>query len=50
MSRSEIVKYIEDCGIIAVIRLDDTKKIMKVIDSLNKGGVKVKVTIKVKKA
>ena len=40
MNRAEIVKQIEESGIIAVIRLSDTEKLNKIITALSKGGVK----------
>ena len=40
MNRAEIVKQIENSGIIAVIRLSDTEKLNKIISALSKGGVK----------
>ena len=40
MDRNEIIKIIEDSGIVAVIRLNDIEKLEKIIDSISKGGVK----------
>jgi 2-dehydro-3-deoxyphosphogluconate aldolase / (4S)-4-hydroxy-2-oxoglutarate aldolase len=40
MSRLEILRQIEESGILAVIRLNDTKKLNNIIDALSKGGVK----------
>lgn len=40
MNRAEILKQIEESGIIAVIRLNDTKKLNDIIQALSKGGVK----------
>ena len=40
MKRTEIVKEIEETGIVAVLRLDDDKKLPKIIDSLAAGGIK----------
>lgn len=38
--RNDVVQQIEECGIIAVIRLSDTKKLTDLIAALLKGGVK----------
>ena len=40
MNRKEILNIIEDSGIVAVIRLNDTSKIEYIIDALGGGGVK----------
>lgn len=39
MNRQEIVRRLEEGGIIAVIRLSDTKRVSSIIDALSKGGV-----------
>jgi 2-dehydro-3-deoxyphosphogluconate aldolase/(4S)-4-hydroxy-2-oxoglutarate aldolase len=39
MSREEIVKSLVDCGAVAVIRLADSSKLIKVAEALYKGGV-----------
>lgn len=38
--RSDIVKRIEACGVIAVIRMDNTDKLQQVIAAISDGGVK----------
>ena len=38
--RRNIVNQIEECGIVAVIRLDDTKKLQNIISAISDGGVK----------
>ena len=40
MNRQEIVNEIEQTGIVAVLRLDDDKKLPKIIESLAAGGIK----------
>lgn len=40
MDRNEVLKIIEDSGIVAVIRLNDVAKLEKIIDSISRGGVK----------
>ncbi len=37
--RDEILSGIIDSGVIAVIRMDDTKKLFQVIDTIHKGGI-----------
>ena len=39
MSRDEIVKSLINCGAVAVIRLSDSSKMIKVAEALYKGGV-----------
>lgn len=39
MSRDEIVKSLIDCGAVAVIRLADSSKLIKVAEALYKGGI-----------
>ena len=39
-SRSEVVSAIEACGVIAVIRLQDSSKLRAVVDALAAGGVR----------
>jgi len=39
-SRSQVVSAIEDCGVVAVIRLQDPSKLGAVIDALAAGGVR----------
>ena len=39
MSRIEIVKQMLDCGAVAVIRMSDTQKLMKVAEAVCKGGI-----------
>lgn len=41
MSRKEIVQKISDLGVVAVIRLQDASKLMKVVEAIRQGGVKV---------
>lgn len=40
MSRLEVVRGIEDCGVVAVIRMKDGDKLRFVIDALLEGGVR----------
>lgn len=39
-SRSQVVSAIEDCGVVAVIRLQEPSKLRAVIDALAAGGVR----------
>lgn len=39
MKREEIVNKIKELGVVAVIRMSDTEKLKKVIDSIYKGGI-----------
>ena len=39
MSRIEIVKQMLDCGAVAVIRMSDSQKLMKVAEAVCKGGI-----------
>ncbi len=39
MSRTEIIQALIDSGAIAVIRMSDTKKLLKVADAIVKGGI-----------
>ncbi|MDD8017694.1 MAG: bifunctional 4-hydroxy-2-oxoglutarate aldolase/2-dehydro-3-deoxy-phosphogluconate aldolase [Bacteroidota bacterium] len=41
MSRKETVQKISELGVVAVIRLQDAKKLVKVVDAIKQGGVKV---------
>ncbi|MBN2012814.1 bifunctional 4-hydroxy-2-oxoglutarate aldolase/2-dehydro-3-deoxy-phosphogluconate aldolase [candidate division KSB1 bacterium] len=38
--RQDIVRRIEECGVIAVIRMDNTEKLQQVIEAISEGGVK----------
>lgn len=40
MERQQLLKEIEDSGIIAVIRLSDVSKLQHIIDAISKGGVR----------
>ena len=40
MNRTEILKSIEESGIVAVIRLNDVAKLQNIISALAKGGIK----------
>jgi 2-dehydro-3-deoxyphosphogluconate aldolase/(4S)-4-hydroxy-2-oxoglutarate aldolase len=40
MNRIETLQRLADCPVIAVIRMNDTSKLMKVIEALSDGGVK----------
>jgi hypothetical protein len=39
-TRGEVVRAIEQCGVVAVIRLQDPQKLRGVIDALMAGGVR----------
>lgn len=41
MTRQEIVSFIEENGVVAVIRLGDTKKMFDILQALKNGGVRV---------
>jgi len=49
--RQQIVQRIEDCGVVAVIRLQDSEKLKALVDALGAGGVKaLEVTMTVPRA
>ena len=51
MSRNEIVNSLIDAGVVAVIRLSDASKLIKVAESINKGGVSaIEITMTVPNA
>ncbi|MEN8194599.1 MAG: bifunctional 4-hydroxy-2-oxoglutarate aldolase/2-dehydro-3-deoxy-phosphogluconate aldolase [Bacteroidota bacterium] len=41
MQKEDIIKFIEESKIIAVVRLSDSKNALKVVEAIIKGGVKV---------
>ena len=48
MKRSEILSQITDSGVVAVIRMKDTNRLVKVIEAVRKGGVKcIEITMTV---
>lgn len=50
-SRSEITAFIEDCGVVAVIRVQDPDTVRGVVDALAEGGVRaLEVTMTVPRA
>jgi 2-dehydro-3-deoxyphosphogluconate aldolase/(4S)-4-hydroxy-2-oxoglutarate aldolase len=49
--RQQIVQRIEQCGVVAVIRLQDPERLRGVIDALGAGGVRaLEVTMTVPRA
>jgi 2-dehydro-3-deoxyphosphogluconate aldolase / (4S)-4-hydroxy-2-oxoglutarate aldolase len=51
MTRAEVTQRIEDCGVIAVIRLQNTATLRAVIDAVAAGGVRaIEVTMTVPRA
>ena len=51
MSRNEIVNSLIDAGVVAVIRLSDASKLIKVAEAINKGGVSaIEITMTVPNA
>lgn len=41
MDRKEIVTAVEESGIVAVIRMRETQKLLKVVDAIRQGGVEI---------
>jgi 2-dehydro-3-deoxyphosphogluconate aldolase / (4S)-4-hydroxy-2-oxoglutarate aldolase len=48
MNKTEVVKRMFDSGVVAVIRLKDTNRLLKVIEAVRRGGVKcIEITMTV---